>query len=150
MDSGVVLRFASESFAVSSSLPFRSVRRKEICSAEIATASKQPRSALKRIISGGRPPLDSPSPSGSIRSFNKRSFTTFVTVGALSPEARTRSALEHEPHSRKRFRMPCAFVWRNTEGLPIGIDFFFTLSGRHQPQRLLYADDTVQSSRKHE
>ena len=93
----------------------------------ISTASRQPRSALNRIMSGGRPPLDEPSPSGSTRSAESRSFTTLVTVGALSPEARTRSAFEQEPHSRSNLRIPWALVWRRTEGLPIGMGLFFTV-----------------------
>lgn len=94
--------------------------------AEISTARTQPRSALKRKLSGGRPPLDSPSPKGSTRPFDNRSFTTFVTVGALKPVARTRSAREHEPDSRKSVSMLCALVWRSTAGLPTGIGLFLT------------------------
>src|SRR5580698_6477153 len=97
-------------------------------SAEISTASTQPRSALKRIMSGGRPPLDSPSPSGSIKFAASRSLTTLVMVGALRPEARTRSAREHELASRRSLSTLRALAWRRTEGLPTGRDAFFAVS----------------------
>src|ERR1700689_19429 len=125
MASGVVFRLASGMIWVSSSRPFRSVSRKERLSAVIFTASTQPRSALNEIISGGRPPFDSPSPRGLMRSADNRSPTTLVMVGALRPEARTRSALEQEPVSRRSFRTRSALVWRRSEGLPTGILSFF-------------------------
>src|SRR5580700_3110840 len=125
MASGVVLRWASGISCVSSSCPFRSTSRNEMLSAVICTASRQPRSALNEIMSGGRPPLDSPSPRGLIRSAANRSATTLVIVGALRPEARTRSALEHEPLSRSSFSTRRALVWRRSEGRPTGISSFF-------------------------
>ena len=125
MASGVVFRLASGISWVSSSRPFRSASRNERLSAVIFTASTHPRSALKAIMSGGRPPFDSPSPRGLIRPADNRSPTTLVMVGALRPEARTRSALEHEPLSRRSLRTRSAFVWRRSEGLPTEIDSFF-------------------------
>src|SRR3984957_12700453 len=123
--SGVVFRLASGISLVSSGCPFKSTSRKERLSAVSFTAITQPRSALNEIMSGGRPPLDSPSPRGLIRPAAKRSPTTLVIVGALRPEARTRSALEHDPLSRRSLRTRSAFVWRRSEGLPTGIDSFF-------------------------
>jgi hypothetical protein len=76
-------------------------------------------------MSGGRPPFDSPSPRGLIRPAANKSPTTLVMVGALRPEARTRSAFEHEPVSRRSLRTLSAFVWRRSEGLPTEIDSFF-------------------------
>src|ERR1700734_1880655 len=125
MASGVVFRLASGIVWLSSSRPFRSVSRNVRLSAVIFTASTQPRSALKEIMSGGRPPLDSPSPRALIRSADNRSPTTLVIVGALKPEARTRSAFEQEPLSRRSFRTRSALVWRRSEGLPTGILSFF-------------------------
>src|SRR5271156_5891173 len=125
MASGVVFRSASGIVWVSSSRPFRSVSRNERLSAVIFTASTQPRSALNEIMSGGRPPFDSPSPRGLIRSAASRSPTTLVIVGALRPDARTRSAFEQEPLSRRSFRTRSALVWRRSEGLPTGILSFF-------------------------
>src|SRR5271154_2244732 len=110
---------------MSSSLPFRSANRNDRVSAVILTASTQPRSALKAMMSGGLPPFDSPSPNALIRSAESRSPTTFVIVGALRPEARTRSALEHDPLSRRSLRTRSALVWRSNEGLPTEIDSFF-------------------------
>src|ERR1700733_4812570 len=125
MASGVVFRSASGIVWVSSSRPFKSVSRNERLSAVIFTASTQPRSALNEIMSGGRPPFDSPSPRGLIRSAANRSPTTLVLVGAPQPEARTRSAFEQEPLSRRSFRTRSALVWRRSEGLPTGILSFF-------------------------
>jgi hypothetical protein len=48
-----------------------------------------------------------------------------VIVGALRPEARTRSAFEQEPLSRRSFKTRSALVWRRSEGLPTGILSFF-------------------------
>jgi len=104
----------------------RSVSRNETDPAAICTPRMHRVSALNRIMSGGRPPLDSPSPSGLIRFAASRSATTLVTVGALIPEARTRSALEHDPASRRSFRMVRAFVRRSSDGLPTAIGSFFT------------------------
>src|SRR5580658_4068810 len=125
MASGVVFRLANGISLVSSGCPFRSTSRKERLSAVSFTAITQPRSALNEIMSGGRPPLDSPSPRGLIRPAANRSPTTLVIVGALRPEARTRSALEHEPLSRRSFKTRSALVWRRSEGLPTGILSFF-------------------------
>src|ERR1700691_2158374 len=125
MASGVVFRLASGMVWESSSRPFRSVSRNARQSAVIFTASTQPRSALNEIMSGGRPPFDSPSPRGLIRSADNRSPTTLVMVGALRPDARTRSAFEQEPLSRRSFRTRSALVWRRSEGLPTGILSFF-------------------------
>src|ERR1700722_14654231 len=94
-------------------------------SAVILTASTQPRSALNAIMSGGRPPLDSPSPRALTRPADNRSPTTLVIVGALRPDARTRSAFEQEPLSRKSLSTRSAFVWRRREGLPTVVDSFF-------------------------
>jgi len=51
-----------------------------------------------------------------------------VTVGALMPDARTRSALEHDPASRKSLRIVSAFVRRSSDGLPTAIGSFFTVT----------------------
>src|ERR1700733_4594843 len=125
MASGVVFRSASGIVWVSSSRPFRYVSRNERLSPVIFTAGRQPRSSLNEIMSGGRPPFDSPSPRGLIRSAANRSPTTLVIVGALRPEARTKSAFEQEPLSRRSFRTRSALVWRRSEGLPTGILSFF-------------------------
>jgi len=122
---GVVFWPASKTCALSNSVPLRSVSRNERKLASISTASMHPRSALKLIISGGRPPLDSPSPTGLTRSAASRSSTTLVTVGALRPEARTRSAFEHDPTSRKSFRIVSALACRRWEGLPTEMDLLF-------------------------
>jgi hypothetical protein len=125
MASGVVFRLARGISWVSSSRPFRSASRNDRLSAVSFTASTHPRSALNAIMSGGRPPFDSPSPRGLIRPAANKSPTTLVMVGALRPEARTRSAFEHEPVSRRSLRTLSAFVWRRSEGLPTEIDSFF-------------------------
>src|ERR1700679_4313643 len=125
MASGVVFRWASSISWVSRVCPFRSASRNERQPAVILTASTQPRSALNAIMSGGRPPLDSPSPRALTRPADNRSPTTLVIVGALRPDARTRSAFEQEPLSRKSLRTRSAFVWRRREGLPTGILSFF-------------------------
>ena len=62
------------------------------------------------LMSGGLPPLDSPSPRGFIKPAASRSPTTLVMVGALRPEARTRSAFEQDPVSRRSLRTRSAFV----------------------------------------
>src|ERR1700730_17343893 len=135
MASGVVFRLASGISLVSSGCPFRSTSRKDRLSAVSFTARMQPRSALNEIMSGGRPPLDSPSPRGLIRPAANRSPTTLVIVGALRPEARTRSAFEHEPVSRRSLRTLSAFVWRRSEGLPTEIDSFFNENRLGYPDR---------------
>src|ERR1700728_560424 len=102
---GVVDFFARESSLRASSAPLRSASINERERAVISTAATQPRSARKRIMSGGRPPFDAPSPRGAIRPADSSQATTFVTVGALNPEARTRYAREHAPASRSKWRM---------------------------------------------
>jgi len=125
IESGFVFRPSSGTLRRSNSSPLKSVNKKDTSRADICTPSMQPRSALKRIMSGGRPPLDSPSPRGLTRLAFSRSLTTLVTVGALMPDARTRSALEHDPASRKSFRIVSAFVRRSNDGLPTDMDSFF-------------------------
>ncbi len=57
---------------------------------------------------------------------------TLVTVGALKPDARTKSAFEHGPVSRRSLSKRCAFVWRSRGGLATKTGSFFTVQSPTQ------------------
>ena len=136
--SGIVFWPSRGTFDISNSSPLKSVSKKDRKCADICTPRIQPRSDLKRIMSGGRPPLDSPSPRGLIRLAASRSLTTLVTVGALMPDARTRSALEHEPASRRSFKIVSAFVRRSSDGLPTAMGSFFTVTRSRSVRSMVF------------
>jgi len=67
--------------------------------------------------------VEFPSPSVSTRPLARRVRITFVTDGALNPDARTKSAFEHGPDSRKSLSRISALVCRISGGRPIKIGF---------------------------
>lgn len=62
--------------------------------------------------------MESPSPTVSTRPVEISVATTLVTEGALNPDARTKSALEQGPDSRRSRNSISAFVWRSSGGRP--------------------------------
>ncbi len=93
----------------------------------ISTPATQPCSALNRTISGGLPPVESPSPTVSTRPVEIRVATILVTEGALNPDARTKSAFEQGPDSRSNRSRISAFVWRIRGGRPTSTGFRVTI-----------------------
>ena len=68
-----------------------------------------------------------------MRPAESKSATTLVIVGALRPEARTRSALEQDPPSRRSLRTRSALVWRKSEGLPTEMGSLFKKTSFKSP-----------------
>jgi len=84
--------------------------------------------------------VESPSPTVSTRPVEIRVPTTLVTEGALNPDARTKSAFEHGPDSRRSRSKISAFVWRISGGRPTDKDFRVTVGS---PRVSLASEDAV-------